>query len=156
MHFNIQAITNIEDLSIEELRKESEEEGYHFVNRLIDDWQNETNCFALIGEGFYGVFVEKELIAIGGVNQDPYTDSGNAGRLRRFYVKQTWRRQKVGLALLKFILQKHADDFTEITLYTDTQVASKFYESIGFEKVNGIAKISHQQNIEILLKQIYF
>lgn len=153
--FKFQAITTIECVAIENLRKESEEEGYYFISRLINDWQNNTNCFALKGEGFYGVYNGKELIAIGGINQDPYIESDTTtGRLRRFYVKQSWRRQKVGLALLKYIIEQHQNDFNEITLYTDTKAASLFYESIGFEKVSGINKVSHRQKTQILLDRI--
>jgi len=142
--FSFDRISNIDNIAIEQIRIESEQEGYRFVNRLISDWLNDTNRFNLKGEGFYGVWAKEELIAIGGINQDPYSQTNSSGRLRRFYVRPFWRRKKVGQKLLGHILTNHTSFFDEITLFTDTEAASHFYESFGFEKVSGRYKISHK------------
>jgi GNAT superfamily N-acetyltransferase len=38
------------------------------------------------------------MIAIGGLNHEPYSDDKYTGRLRRFYVKKEYRRKGIGVS----------------------------------------------------------
>ncbi|WP_273447348.1 GNAT family N-acetyltransferase [Neolewinella agarilytica] len=126
------------------LQQESQLEGYRFLLRLEKDWLNGTNTFSAAGEGLYEVRAQGELVAIGGINIDPYGASAADGRLRRFYVKEAYRRKGVGKMLVDFILQQHAPNFEQISLYTGEAAAGAFYVRCGFEKVLGLEKVSHR------------
>ena len=128
----------------ESLKQESQMEGFNFLKRLKDEWQADINRFSLKGEALYIVCYESELIAIGGINQDPYLQQEKHGRLRRFYVKKSWRRKKVGKALLYFIVENHAHFFETIGLYTQHEKAAAFYLNVGFETVHDEYKITHR------------
>ncbi|SEP67954.1 GNAT family N-acetyltransferase [Neolewinella agarilytica] len=126
------------------LQQESQLEGYRFLLRLEKDWLNGTNTFSAAGEGLYEVRAQGELVAIGGINTDPYGASAADGRLRRFYVKEAYRRKGVGKMLVDFILQQHAANFERVSLYTGELAAGAFYVRCGFEKVLGEEKVSHR------------
>ena len=84
---------------VEELRVEAAREGFRFVDKLAAEWRSGANRFAQSGEVFLGAFRGAELIAVSGLNRDPYTDQDGIGRLRHLYVRQSARRFGVGSAL---------------------------------------------------------
>ena len=127
------------------LLAESEKEGYNFLRRLETAWRNGTNRFSLTGEGLYRAVNDGELIGIGGINLDPFQNNKRIGRLRRFYIKQSWRKQGVGSMLLNHILENHWVYFEEITLRTHSQIARFFYEKNGFKKIPN--EINHTHKI---------
>ena len=126
------------------LQQESQLEGYRFLLRLEQDWLNGTNTFSAAGEGLYAVRVEGALVAIGGINIDPYGASASDGRLRRFYVKKAYRRKGIGKLLVDYILQKHRSNFERVSLYTGEPAAGAFYVRCGFVEVLGLEKVSHR------------
>lgn len=128
----------------EELMRESVEEGFRFLERLKDEWEKGINSFRKEGEALYRIKEGKELVGIGGINNDPYDERPRSGRLRRFYIKKSRRGQKLGKKLLLFMLEKHKRDFDRFALYTDTQAAAAFYEKHGFERVENVPKVSHE------------
>lgn len=127
------------------LLEESEAEGFRFLRRLKEDWENGANIFKEEGEGLYYLLEKGELVGIGGINIDPYISKTKAGRLRRFYIKKSKRGRQFGKKLLAFVLEKHRNDFAEFTLFTDTVAAARFYEMNGFSTVIGEAKVSHKK-----------
>lgn len=126
------------------LRAESEEEAYRFLKRLEVDWRDHKNRFDLPGEGLYKVLVDNELIGIGGINQCPYKRAEGIGRIRRFYIKSSWRSQGIGKMLLEHLISEKGAAFAEINLSTDSEAAGRFYERNGFAKVHDEAKVSHR------------
>jgi len=55
------------NFELDRLVKQSKEEGFRFVERLINDYKNGSNTFNHFGEGLFGVFNEERvLVAIGG------------------------------------------------------------------------------------------
>ena len=77
-------------------------------------------------------FQAAELIAVGGLNRDPYADQEGIGRLRHIYVRRSARRSGVGSALVHQLLS-HADGvFRSVRLRTETREAADFYISLGF------------------------
>lgn len=117
------------------LLNESEAEGFGFVQKLATEWASGENRFALPGEGLYAGFQNEKLIAIGGINLDPYQTDENTGRLRRFYVRSAYRRLGVGRKLLETILTDACDTFAHINLRTVNPDAAAFYINNGFTQI---------------------
>jgi GNAT superfamily N-acetyltransferase len=131
-------IRKIVDLSKEELStllNESKEEGFRFVETLLEEHINGQNTFNKHGEVLYGVYDSNGLlIAIGGLNKDPYTNNNQIGRIRRFYVQKDYRRKGIGQLLVKQLLSHAKNYYSIVVLNTDTKQADNFYVSLGFIK----------------------
>ncbi len=130
------------------LKQESQQEGFRFPQRLEDEWMSGINQFSKPGEGLYKAVVGNEVIAIGGINVDPYANGKATGRLRRFYVTKKWRGRGVGRKLLAYILAQEPLFFTTITLRTDNPAACVFYEKCGFERVLDDPFVTHQKSFK--------
>lgn len=61
--------------------------------------------------------MNNELVAVGGLNQDPYNHSTMIGRLRRFYVHPNFRKYGIGSHLLKEI-----ENFAKNTFWSCTYI----------------------------------
>lgn len=85
---------------MDELRNEAHEEGYNFIDRLVNGWLSGENRFDKQGEVLRGCLDQGVLVAVGGLNRDPYTDAADVGRIRRVYVRPGWRNQGLGRALV--------------------------------------------------------
>ncbi len=120
---------------IAKLRSEARAEGFRFVDKLALEWESGQNRFTKPGEVLFGAFQESCLVAIGGINRDPYADQIGIGRLRHLYVAQSARRSGVGTALVRQLLERAKTDFQLIRLRTDTQEGASFYVSIGSRAV---------------------
>ena len=131
---HIQQIENLMEYEFSHLVQESEEEGFNFLIRLINEYKNKINVFNKTGECLYGVFQGDMLIGVGGLNEDPYTKDNKIGRLRRFYISRDYRRIGLGNLLLNQLLC-HAEKYFEvIVLHTDTKQGDVFYTANGFVK----------------------
>jgi len=142
------AVIPITDLPLDALKPllaEGEEEGFRFLRRLKDEWLSGANRFDRAGESLFGIFEDKKLVALGGLN----SESDRRGRLRRFYVRRKDRRKGIGRLLAQHIVRFGADHYDRIVLHTDTNVADKFYRSLGFERITGGADPTHLLCIEI-------
>lgn len=105
---HIQQIENLMKYEFKYLVQESKEEGFKFLKKLINEYENELNTFNKSGECLYGIFQGEKLIGIGGLNADPYTENNKIGRLRRFYIAKDYRRIGLGKLLLNKLLS-HAE-----------------------------------------------
>lgn len=120
------------------LAEDAWEEDFAFLNRLIADWGDGTNCFDKEGECLLAVRQGNLLIGIGGLNRDPYLDDEDTrvGRIRRFYVRPSHRRSGVGMALLEELVSRARGHFDILRLRTPSVgAAAEFYEACGFEPV---------------------
>jgi GNAT superfamily N-acetyltransferase len=117
------------------LRAAAASEGFGFIDRLIDDWQTGLNRFDRPGERFFGSFQEDRLLAVCGLNRDPYVDQDGVGRLRHLYVLRAVRRRGVATALVKRALSEAAGFFRFVRLQTDNQEAAELYAKLGFAHV---------------------
>ncbi|RXJ02431.1 GNAT family N-acetyltransferase [Anaerobacillus alkaliphilus] len=145
---NVHKIENLLKLDITDLLEQSQIEGFRFVNRLLTDYQTRINTFNKPGEALYGVFTtDKTLIAIGGVNIDPFLGDPTIARLRRFYVLPEYRRKGVGTILLEKLLQEAKQNFCLLVLHTDTEQADQFYTSFGFTKVDDGPNYTHELKV---------
>ncbi|MFE6169578.1 GNAT family N-acetyltransferase [Viridibacillus arvi] len=142
--YEIKQINNLLNFDIDSLVKQSKADGFRFVERLVNNYKNGSNTFNHIGEGLFGVFNEEGvLVAIGGLNKDPFSNEQSIGRLRRFYVCKAYRRKGIGSLLVKRIIDEAKKYYKIIVLHTDTEQADKFYSSIGFSKKTLYPNSSH-------------
>lgn len=133
--YEVKQINNLFSYDLNLLVKQSKEEGFCFLERLVNDYKDGINTFNIAGEVLFGVFNEKdELVAIGGLNIDPYSNKQNICRLRRFYVHKEYRRIGLGSLLLGRILDEAKKFYKIVVLHTDTEQADHFYTSSGFSK----------------------
>jgi GNAT superfamily N-acetyltransferase len=132
LHFAV-----LDDLpeDFERLRIEAAQEGFGFIERLDREWRSGDNRFDGAGEQLLGAFVERRLVAIGGLNRDPYVSGAETGRLRRLYVRKDWRFGGVGRGLVERLLDHAKGVFREVRLRTDTEEAAAFYLRCGFKAV---------------------
>lgn len=124
---------------IDELRTEAVGEGFRFMDKLVAEWHSDTNRFARPGEVLLGAFQGADLVAVGGVNRDPYADQDGIGRLRHLYVRKSDRRTGIGSALVQQLLNHAESVFLSVRLRTDTLAAADFYVSLEFRPVRDTA-----------------
>ncbi len=110
-------------------------EGHRFVARLATEWRSGANRFDRPGEAFRGVFHACELVAVGGLNADPYLPDPGTGRLRHVYVRPAWRRTGVGTAVTRHLLSLAKPRFWRVRLRTGDPGAARMYERCGFARV---------------------
>lgn len=144
MEYIVEPITDLREVDIEELVQESEKEGYRFVTRLVNEFEDGTNTFNKPGEVLYCVKNnEGSVVAIGGINQSPFSQDNDEGRLRRFYVLDAVRREGVGTLLLQSIIEHAKQHFKEITVRTDSAKADAFYRAGGFSFDDSASETTH-------------
>lgn len=119
-----------------EMFLEARREGYKFLDRLQTEWDSGVNRFDQPGEILCGCFRDGVLIAIGGVNRNPFGNDFRIGRIRRVYVRPAWRKQGVGELLINFLLTKARQEFDAVVLRTDNPNAARLYERMGFVPVS--------------------
>jgi GNAT superfamily N-acetyltransferase len=124
-----------------DLAAEARSQGYRFLERLEREWSTGANRFSGPGEALYAAFVRStqdapgQLIAVAGLNRDPFLDDPGICRLRRVYVRAAWRDQGIGRALIAFILADARSHFRSIRLRAENHDAARLYERLGFEPI---------------------
>src|ERR1700678_2628308 len=84
---------------MERLQSEARAEGYDFIETLVEEWANAQNRFDAPGEILCGHLDHGLLVAVGGLNCDPFAGRADVGRVRRIYVRPAWRAKGIGRAL---------------------------------------------------------
>ena len=107
-------------------------EGFAFLDRLVRDWNNATNRFDHAGECLLGAFNGATVLAIGGLNIDPYANDPRCGRLRHVYVRADHRAHGLGRRLLHAISRDAPQSFDKVRLQTSMPLAAAFYHRLGF------------------------
>ena len=133
--------------SIGELARVASAEGFAMVHRLIDDYVSGANMFSKCGEHLCVALSGNEVIAVGGINVDPYYDSPSLGRIRHVYVRPDCRRSGVGTRLMGIIEAQGRQHFESLQLFTATERAARFYEALGYVPIQGRWKVSHEKRI---------
>jgi GNAT superfamily N-acetyltransferase len=114
------------------LQSEAREEGYNFIETLVEDWASARNRFDAPGEALFGHVEEGLLVAVGGLNCDPFAGRPDMGRIRRVYVRQAWRNQGIGRALVAALVDQARTHFRCVRLRAENAEAGRLYERIGF------------------------
>lgn len=126
-------VSEIELGCINHLVEESLSQGFRFVERLLREYRSGLNCFDQRGEILLKASVKGTIVGVGGLNQDPYFNDPQVGRLRHLYVASGWRRQGVGRLLVHQIVHQAKQHYQLLTLRTDTLAAAQFYQTLGFK-----------------------
>lgn len=111
---------------------EASAEGFQFVDRLVSEWNTNVNRFSKPGEKLLGVFDGENVVAVGGLNRDPYAQQDHVGRLRHIYVHPHYRRLGIGRKLVTALLEDLDEHFERVRLRTSTTAAGQFYEACEF------------------------
>ena len=138
-------VVEINDSNIPLLQKmaeESKKSGEGIIERTINEWISGKNKFGKVGENFWGLMVDNEIIGIGGLNQDPYLNDPKVGRVRHVYIMKKYRGQGLSRVLLNLIINLAKKHYTTLRLATNNPIAASLYESLGFEKVDEF-KVTH-------------
>ncbi|MCJ8008617.1 GNAT family N-acetyltransferase [Lederbergia wuyishanensis] len=141
--YEVKRINNVMNENIYPLVEESKKAGFRFLQKLVSNYSDGSNTFNMPGEALYGVYRQDGvLIAVGGINIDPFSNNPHIGRLRRFYVTEDCRRNGVGTLLLKMLISEAKNHF-QIIVLNSTPQADAFYTSFGFTKSDKYPNSTH-------------
>jgi GNAT superfamily N-acetyltransferase len=117
---------------LECLRQEACDEGYDFLDTLVEEWASAANRFDGPGEVLCGYIDQGLLVAVGGLTLDPFAGRPDMGRIRRVYVKSAWRKRGIGRALVSALVDRARTHFSCVRLRAENALAARLYESMGF------------------------
>lgn len=118
-------------------------EGHNLVKRLVDEWEDGSNCFNRPGEIALQARLGTKLVGVGGLNRDPYLDDPEVGRIRHVYVSPDARRQGVGRSLVSALVDEARPSFRRVRLRTRQCEASLLYLTLGFEETGEEPDATH-------------
>jgi GNAT superfamily N-acetyltransferase len=120
---------------MESLQSEAKAEGYDFIETLVEEWASAENRFDAAGEILCGHLDRGLLVAVGGLNRDPFAGRPDVGRIRRVYVRAAWRNKGVGGALVTTLVELARTHFRCVRLRAENAEAARLYERIGFAPI---------------------
>jgi GNAT superfamily N-acetyltransferase len=120
---------------LDSLQSEALAEGYDFIQTLVEQWANAENRFNAPGEILCGYLDQGLLVAVGGLNCDPFAGRPDMGRIRRVYVRPAWRNKGIGRALVISLIDQARTHFRCVRLRAENAEAARLYERIGFAPV---------------------
>ncbi len=129
------------------LLAESEQAGLRLLRRLADEWASGVNRFDRPGEALFGARIGHELVAVGGLNVDPYAAMPRVGRVRHLYVLSACRRAGIGGRLVTEIIEAARGRFERLHLRTQNPEAARLYERLGFVRRADIPHCSHVREV---------
>ena len=110
------------------LKAEARAEGYRHIDRLADEWLAGTMHFERVGEALIAASLDRQLVGIGGITIDP--SQPGALRMRRFYVKCSFRRAGIGRAIAENLLA-HARGLGRPVTVNAGAGSEPFWRSLG-------------------------
>jgi GNAT superfamily N-acetyltransferase len=116
---------------MEVLRAEAPSAGFRFIEKLVNEW-DERQSLRSARRDFGGRFSNGQLVAVGGLNIDPYTEDITVARLRHIYVLKNVRRRGVASNVARYLLDAARTSFDSVRLFTDTAEAATFSDALGF------------------------
>ena len=121
----------VEELPVgfDAMRAGAQAEGYRFLDRLAGEWESGAMRFAGDGEALFAAHIAGELAGIGGLTRDPFLPG--CLRMRRFYVRATFRRSGVGRMLARALLDRRERRFQPVTVNA-APGSEAFWEALGF------------------------
>jgi GNAT superfamily N-acetyltransferase len=117
---------------MEYLEAEAHAEGYDFIETLVEEWAGAQNRFDAPGEILCGHLDQGLLVAVGGLNCDPFAGRPEVGRIRRVYVRPAWRDRGIGRALVSTLIEHARTHFRCVRLRAENAHAARLYERMGF------------------------
>jgi len=128
----IERLIHLQPGDLTALIAESEHQGQTFVRRLADEWAGGANRFDRTGEALFAVRDRGAIVAVGGLNFDPYAGEAGIGRVRHLYVLAAHRRRGLGARLVAAIVEAARGHFHTLRLSTSNPDAARLYERLGF------------------------
>ena len=128
----IEQCDQLSSIDLGKIIESSRYENYRFIDRLVEDWQSGRNCFDKPGEALFVAILEQEIVGVCGLNIDPYIAGNALGRVRHLYVLPEKRRYGIGQSLVKTVIERAGNHFTQLNLRTLNPAADKFYRRLGF------------------------
>ncbi len=125
------------------------DEGFHFVERLVREWEEGKERFDGPGELLLAAYKGEGIIAIGGLTADPYSDEPALGRLRHLYVRPDDRRRGIGRRLVQTLEQAAEPTYRALALRTDTPTAARFYETLGYTRLPPGSTATHRRELVV-------
>jgi GNAT superfamily N-acetyltransferase len=113
----------------EAMRVEAYTEGYRFVERLATDWEAGVTRFDRDGEALVAARVDDVLAGIGGLTLDPVVSG--ALRMRRFYVRPSFRKHGIGRKLVGTLLE-YPRRIGQVVVVNASRGSRAFWEKLGF------------------------
>jgi GNAT superfamily N-acetyltransferase len=120
---------------MELLQSDARAEGYDFIETLVEEWAGAKNRFDASGEILCGHLDHGLLVAVGGLNCDPFAGRPDVGRIRRVYVRPAWRNKGIGRALVTTLIEQARTHFRCVRLRAENTNAARLYERIGFTAI---------------------
>ena len=77
---------------------------------------------------------QASLVAIGGLNREPFAGRPDVGRIRRVYVRPAWRNRGIGNKLIQTLVRDARSSFGSLHLRTENPAAAALCERIGFSR----------------------
>jgi GNAT superfamily N-acetyltransferase len=114
------------------LQAEAQDEGYDFIQTLVEEWASGKNRFDGRGEALRGFLDQGLLVGVGGLNCDPFAGRPDTGRIRRVYVRHAWRNQGIGRELVTTLVGEARTHFRCVRLRAENAEAARLYERMGF------------------------
>lgn len=111
------------------LQAEAQAEGYRHLERLAGEWKARTMRFDRKGEALLTAHLDAELAGIGGLTIDP--SQPGALRMRRFYVRTSFRRNGIGRAIAENLLANARASGRLVTVNAAAG-SEPFWQSLGF------------------------
>ena len=111
------------------LRKEAVTEGWGHMDRLAAGWA-EGPPAVQDGEALMAAFVDGDFAGIGALTVEP-AEPG-VFRMRRFYVRQSFRGAGVGRALASVLMHEGLSRFPSLTVHAREKGARAFWMAMGF------------------------
>jgi len=121
---------------LEQLHAEAKQSGYDFIDTLVDEWTSGANRFEASGEILCGHFDQGQLVAVGGLTIDPFVGRSDTGRIRRVYVRSSWRDKGIGRALVSTLIEEARKNFHHVRLRAENEDAARLYERMGFTPID--------------------
>jgi GNAT superfamily N-acetyltransferase len=139
-------VSRLIDLPVDKITPlviESEQEGWRFLRRLLNEWIGGSNRFDQPGEALFAACAGDEIISLCGLNVDPYAADSTIGRVRRLYVAQAFRGDGVGRGLVQMVVQFARSHFQVLRVRTENPEAGRLYEGLGFVPTIGMPECTH-------------
>src|SRR5688500_13328129 len=130
MAVELRVISAIPIAGFERLLEESLTEGFGHLQRLLDDWRSGANRFDAAGGTLLGAFDDGALVAVCGLNHDPFAQKKRIGRIRRLYVAASHRGRSLGRMLVTELINRGRTNFDVLTVRTGTDGGAEFYERL--------------------------
>ena len=143
----IERLTELSPGQLRTLIADSEAQGLRFVRRLDEEWAGGVNRFDRPGEALFVARDGSNVIGVGGLNVDPYTNDSTAGRVRHVYVLSAYRRRGIAERLVTTIVDAARGRFSTLRLHTSNPDAARLYARLGFTRRADATHCTHTLEI---------